>query len=538
MIGLNIVGWLGALAALAVGPDSHRRAHEAAALAQRGDPAAGKALFQSAALKCNACHTTDGTGNTLGPDLSGVGGKFDRPHLVESVLEPSRQVVEGYRTTTLALADGRTASGVVKTEDADWLTLALPAGGAAVVPKADIESRRLEAVSPMPEGLADALTPAQFADLVAYLETLRGGAMTKFGGELTGPPELPAGFALSVVATGLDAATALCVAPDGRLFVAEQTGKLRVVKGGKLLAEPFAAFPVDTLWERGLVGVTVHPDFPRTPFVYVVYTAKEPYPHHVVSRLTAAGDGMVPGSEVKLLVGDDQRQYRLKTPGAHQGGAIHFGPDGKLYVAVGELTAETPSQDRTLMYGKVLRLNPDGTAPADNPFAGEPGVAKYVWAYGLRNPYTMAFQPGTGRLWACDVGASKWDEVNAISKGGNYGWPLSEGPTADSRFVGPVHHYKAASIIGAAFSPAESPWPLAWRGRFYFMDFNQGWVRTLDPEKPGEPVPFARNVRRPVDLRFAADGTLYVLVRDAWVSDGKLKRQSGSVLAVRYAGGK
>ncbi len=525
-----------ALLVLAAGPAGHRRAQETAALAQRGDPAAGKALFQSAALNCAACHTTDGKGHTLGPDLSGVGGKFDRPHLAESVLEPSRQIVEGYRTTTLTLADGRTAAGVVKAEDADSVTLALPAGRAAVVAKADVEGRRVEAVSPMPEGLADALTPAQFADLIAYLETLRGGAMTNFGGELTGPPELPPGFSLSAVATGLDAATALCVAPDGRLFVAEQTGKLRVIRDGKLLPEPFAAFPVDILWERGLIGVTVHPDFPRTPFVYVVYTAKGPYPHHVVSRLTAAGDRMAPGSEVKLLVGDDQRPYPAKTKGAHQGGAIHFGPDGKLYVAVGELTAESPSQDRTTMYGKVLRLNPDGSAPGDNPFAGEPGMAKFVWAYGLRNPYTVAFQPGTGRLWACDVGASKWDEVNAIIKGGNYGWPIAEGPSGDRRFVGPVHHYKAASIIGAAFCPSDSPWPAAWRGRFFFMDFNQGWVRTLDPERPGDPVGFARNVRRPVDLRFAADGTLYVLVRDAWVSDGKLKQHSGSVLAVRYAG--
>ena len=337
------------------------------------------------------------------------------------------------------------------------------------------------------------------------------------------------------MATGLDAATALCVAQDGRLFVAEQTGALRVVKDGKLLPEPFATLPVDILWERGLIGVTTHPDFPRTPFVYVVYTAKEPYPHHVVSRLTAAGDRMAPGSEVKLFEGDDQRQYPAKLWGAHQGGAVHFGPDGKLYVAAGELTAETPSQDRTTLYGKVLRLNPDGSAPADNPFPDEKGFGKFVWAYGLRNPYTMAFQPGTGRLWACDVGAAKWDEVNSIQRGKNYGWPLSEGPTDDPRFVGPVHHYKAASIIGAAFSPADNHWPSAWRGRFFFMDFNNGWVKTLDPEKPGEPTTFATGVRRPVDLRFAGD-TLYVLVRDAFVSDGKLKRHSGSVLAVRPAG--
>ncbi len=512
-----------------------RPALEAAALSRPGDPVAGRRLFQSAALQCGTCHAVDGTANTLGPDLSAVGGKFDRPHLIEGVLEPSRQIVEGYRLTTVTLADGRTLGGVVKAEGGGQLTLAVPNGSTVTVPLAEVESRRLEPLSPMPVGLADHLRPAEFADLIAYLETLRGNTDPGFGGGMAGPVRLPPGFALSVVATGIDAATALCVASDGRLFVAEQTGALRVIKDGKLLPDPFATLPVDTLWERGLIGVTAHPDFPRTPFVYVVYTAREPYPHHVVSRLTAAGDRMVPGSEVKLFEGDDQRQYPAKLWGAHQGGAVHFGPDGKLYVAAGELTAETPSQDRTTLYGKVLRLNPDGTAPADNPFAGEAGFAKFVWAYGLRNPYTMAFQPGTGRLWACDVGAAKWDEVNAIRKGANYGWPLTEGPTDDARFVGPVHHYKAASIIGAAFSPADYAWPAAWRGRFFFMDFNNGWVKTLDPETPGEPTTFATGVRRPVDLRFAGD-TLYVLVRDAFVSDGKLKRHSGSVLAVRPAG--
>lgn len=524
-----------ALALLAVAADP-RPALEAAALARRGDPAAGKQLFQSAALQCATCHTTDGTGNLLGPDLSAVGGKFDRPHLVESVLEPSRQIVEGYRLTTLALADGRTVAGVVKAESATSLTLAVPGGGVVTVPTADVEARRLEARSPMPDGLADRLPPDQFVDLIAYLETLRTGLKREFGSDLSGPIQLPPGFALSVVATGLDAATALCIAPDGRLFVAEQTGGLRVIRDGRLLPEPFATFPVNILWERGLLGVTVHPDFPRTPFVYVVYTADKPYPHHVVSRLTADGDRMRPGSEVRLFEGDDQNAYKSRLPGSHQGGATHFGPDGRLYVGAGELNAETPAQDRTVMHGKILRLEPDGTAPADNPFAGEPGAAKYVWAWGLRNPYTMAFQPGTGRLWACDVGSNRWDEVNAIRRGANYGWPLCEGPTDDGRFVGPVHHYKAASIVGAAFSPVASNWPAAWRGRFFFMDFNHGWVKALDPERPAEAATFATAVRRPIDLRFAADGTLYILVRDAWVSDGKLKRNSGSVLAVRYTG--
>src|SRR5205085_6567123 len=115
---------------------------------------------------------------------------------------------------------------------------------------------------------------------------------------------------------------ALEAAPDGRVFVCEQTGMLRVVKDGALLDKPFLQIPVDSSWERGLIGVTVAPDFPKTPYVYVCYVAKEPYPHHRVSRFAAAGDQAVAGSEVILLSGDDQRKLGGKVPAGHQGGAV------------------------------------------------------------------------------------------------------------------------------------------------------------------------------------------------------------------------
>jgi putative heme-binding domain-containing protein len=511
-----------------------------AALTRRGDPATGAKLFADARLKCATCHTTDGKANLLGPDLSAIGNKFDRPHLVESILEPSRQIVEGYRITTLELADGRVVSGVVKAETPTAVTLLDIDGRTHTVRPADVEQRTVAAHSPMPDGLADQLTPAEFADLIAHLETLRGTAKPSFGSGLTGPIELPPGFAVDVVTTGLSAATGLEVAPDGRVFVCEQTGALKLVKDGKLLPEPFAKFDVDTLWERGLLGVTVDPGFPKVPHVYVHYTGAKPYPHTVVSRLTAAGDKMVPGSEVKLFEGDDQRAFKMNIPGAHQGGGLHFGPDGKLYFSVGELTAEKPAQDKRSQFGKILRINPDGTIPSDNPFTAElDGKYRAVWAYGLRNPFGFALQPETGRLWACDVGSNKHDEVNAIVKGGNYGWPVGEGMTDDPRFVPPVHTYPAASIVGAAFSPAAGPWPAEWRGKFFFMDFMHGWVRALDPEAPSKPpTELVRGVRRPIDLRFGPDGGLYILVRDAWVSDGQLKTGTGSVLRVRYTGGR
>ena len=189
---------------------------------------------------------------------------------------------------------------------------------------------------------------------------------------MTFPPpgklSLPPGFVQIQLVSGLTGATAMAIARDGRVFVCEQTGTLRVVKEGKLLPRPFATFQVDSSWERGLIGVALDPAFPDRPYVYVNYVAAKPYPHHRVSRLTARGELAVDGSEQILLKGDDQHTLGGSEPAGHQGGAIHFGRDGKLYIALGDQTARAPAQRLDSFLGKLLRINPDGSIPADNPF--------------------------------------------------------------------------------------------------------------------------------------------------------------------------
>src|SRR5579871_1797703 len=279
------------------------------ALNHGGDPKRGQQLFQTLRpTSCLTCHRVRGQGGDMGPDLSLIGGKFDRAHLVESILEPSRQIVEGFRTTILALTDGRLLTGIVREELADRLTIVDAAGQRQQVAKSRIEERRLSDVSLMPEGLADTLTPQQFTDLIAYLESLRDGRKPTPGEGITDPLTLPHGFTAVPIATGLTGATALEVSADGRIFVCEQTGALRVVKEGRLLPEPFVRLVVDSTWERGLLGVTVDPEFPRQPFVYMCQIAPKPYPHHRINRFTAAGDRAVAGSETILFEGDDQTQ--------------------------------------------------------------------------------------------------------------------------------------------------------------------------------------------------------------------------------------
>jgi uncharacterized repeat protein (TIGR03806 family) len=351
--------------------------------------------------------------------------------------------------------------------------------------------------------------------------------------------DLPEGFADTVLATGLTGATAMAIAPDGRLFVCEQTGALRVVKNDVLLPKPFVTVAVDSYWERGLIGVALHPDFPKTPYVYVCYVANTPYSHHRISRFTARGDEAAPGSEVILFEGDDQRQLGGSQPAGHQGGAVHFGQDGKLYVGFGEQTNDRAAQRMDTLQGKLLRLNPDGSIPPDNPFfKTAKGKYRATWALGLRNPFAFAVQPGTGRIFINDVGNSRLEEINEGVAGANYGWPVAEGPTTDPKYRNPVHAYArnvGRSITGGSFyNPPVRQFPPRYVGKYFFADYMDNWIRVLDPDDPREATVFATGLAGPVDLCTGPDGSLYYLNRRAWVKDNQFKPHTGSVHRVSY----
>ncbi|MEX0937883.1 MAG: PQQ-dependent sugar dehydrogenase [Pirellulales bacterium] len=523
-------------ALVAAQDDAARQQYADYALTHDGDFHRGQKLFHNEQLtKCSVCHRVGQRGEKIGPDLSAIGGKFDRAHLIESLLEPSRQIVEGYRTSVIVTTDGRIVTGVVTSQSQSEIAIADQEGNPQVIAIADIAERKDSDVSLMPQRLYEQLTAEQFTDLIAYLETLRGDVKATPGSTVVGGIQLPDGFQVMMVATGLTGCTALETAPDGRMFVCEQVGRLRVVKDGRLLERPFVTLPVDSSWERGLIGVTLDPEFPREPYVYVCYVAKEPYPHHRISRFTAEGDVARPDSERVLLSGDDQRKLGGNVPAGHQGGALHFGPDGKLYVGIGEQTAETPAQRLDTFQGKILRISRDGSVPDDNPLLKETS-GKYlaIWARGLRNPFTFAFDGQSGMMLINDVGG-QYEEINCGIAGANYGWPSVEhGPTEEDSFVGPVHFYPQASISGGDFAPADLDWPEKYRGKYFFADYVHGWIKTLDPRRPEQAEVFAGRLRRPVDLRFAPDGSLYVLLRNAWVIDGKFLEQTGTLLQVRW----
>ena len=327
---------------------------------------------------------------------------------------------------------------------------------------------------------------------------------------------LPAGFTDTPVASGMTNPTAMAFAPDGRLFVAQQGGALRVIKNGSLVATPFMTLTVDQSGERGLLGVAFDPDFPINQYVYVYYTATSPAVHNRVSRFTANGDVVVPGSEVVLL--------NLPNLSAtnHNGGAIHFGPDGKLYVAVGENAVSSNSQSLANPLGKLLRINRDGSIPTDNPFYGSTsGINRSIWARGLRNPFTFAFQSSTGRLFINDVGQSTWEEINDGVAGSNYGWPVSEGPTSTAGQRGPLFVYghgngpvAGCAIAGGAFyNPVAPQFPASYIGSYFFADLCGNAIYRIQPANGYALSTFATGLDQPVDLQVGPDGNLYYLAR-------------------------
>jgi glucose/arabinose dehydrogenase len=344
-----------------------------------------------------------------------------------------------------------------------------------------------------------------------------------FAGVLVAPSNAgavptPSGFTQTVVASGLTQPTSIAFAPDGRVFIAQQTGSLLVMKNGSVLSAPFVQLPVDAVGERGLLGVTLDPAFATNHFLYVYYTATTPTTHNRVSRFTDLNDRAAPGSEVHVL--------DLPTLGAtnHNGGSIHFGPDGKLYIGVGENAVPSRAQDLTTPFGKLLRINADGSVPTDNPFVSTPGAEPRVWALGLRNPFSFAFEPGTGRLFINDVGQDLYEEIDVGQAGANYGWPITEGPTSDPRFVSPLFAYKhnvGCAITGGTFyRPPIVQFPAQYVGDYFFIDLCGGWIHRLDAPGYGFDAFTGADASQPVGLETGPDGALWFLTR----ANGALNR--------------
>lgn len=246
-------------------------------------------------------------------------------------------------------------------------------------------------------------------------------------------PSPAASPTITTVTTGVSMPSALAFTPDGRLFFSEiYDGKIRVIRDGRLLDQPFAEFDVAHpagYTEHGLLGLAIDPEFAANHYVYAFYTVPGVNRQPVGQRIVRFTELDNTGTDMTVIVDD----LPAGPSCCHNGGRIIFGPDGKLYASIGDTENASLSQQVDARAGRIFRFNPDGTVPPDNPFPGNP-----TYAYGLRNPYGLRFHPVTGKLFATENGPSGYDELNIIEPGKNYGWPVVTGVANDSRFVDPI----------------------------------------------------------------------------------------------------
>lgn len=318
---------------------------------------------------------------------------------------------------------------------------------------------------------------------------------------------VPAGFVHETVVSGLSRPTAMVVLPDGRWLVAEQAGRLRVVDNGQLLPTPAVTLNVDSTSERGLLGVTIDQDFATNRYVYVYHTTHTGTRVNQISRFVLNGN--VAQSQKVLFTLDPL------TAGNHNGGAIHFGADKKLYVAVGDNAEPANAQSLASLHGKMLRLNPSGSISISGPYYQKlPGKYQSIYASGLRNPYTFAIHPTTGEIFINDVGQKTFEEINRGRSGANYGWPGTEGPTSDPAYDAPIHSYGRdigqAITASTFYAPTTQQFPLSYRDDYFFGDYVAGWIKVLD-RATNQRYDFATGVDKPVDLDVLPDGSMLYL---------------------------
>jgi putative heme-binding domain-containing protein len=455
------------------------------ATTHEGDVARGARLFaDEQKLACSKCHSVDGSAGKAGPDLFAVGDKFGRRDLVDAVLMPSATISPGYGTVIVETKAGEEHQGILRQANDAGVQLMGADGKLVSIGTADIREQRGSMVSLMPEGLQSGLSLQEFTDLTEYLATLRQPESTLVSNhgmpgvipQLAKPVIVRHFFAQQLrlprerVQTGL---TSFHQVPgfSNVFLVLHQKGMIWRMEKNATDEEKsvFADLGGEVFYERGpngLLDVAFHPKFRENRKYYLKYQVfEEGRVTTIVVEKTFAADfksdsGKSPRRLMKIVsVAED-----------HSGGCLQFGPDGFLYIVMGDTGPHNDpnghAQNLQLLLGKLLRIDVDRTEgdrayaiPADNPFVGRADAQPEIWAYGFRNPWRFCFDPVTGDLWLADVGQDREEEVDIVHRGENYGWNVYEGfePFSNQhrkegrRFTPPVFAYKrkyGVSITG------------------------------------------------------------------------------------------
>lgn len=450
------------------------------AMERDGDAARGKALFEDQQrLGCTKCHSVEGKGGKAGPDLFAAGDQFPRSDLIEAILHPSATIAVGYSTTIVETKSGDEYSGVLKQSTSHWLELACGDGSRQRVPTAEIVTQRISPLSLMPEGLQLSLSPDEFCNLIQYLTTLKepeSSLVTHRGMREQIPPSPqkvtltpilaePLRIAASDIhapgkfQTGLVAMAQIPGSPNtflsadqsGLIFRINRDGaKADVSRFANLTREVFSASG-----PNGLLGLAFHPKFQDNRKYYL---KKQVFEDGKISTV------IVERRVTPELVDDPCYEARrlLKVVAVaehHNGGCLAFGPDGFLYIGMGDSAPnhdpQGHGQDLRMLLGKMLRIDvdrPDASAnygiPTDNPFGGRTDARPEIWASGFREPWRFSFDRLTGDLWVADLGQERGDEIGIVRRGENHGWNVYEG----FGLFSPKHRRDGVEYIAPIFS--------------------------------------------------------------------------------------
>ncbi len=527
------------------GLDAYRRA----VLDARGDPGRGRHLFEDAKrTRCVACHAVDGRGGRIGPDLTGVGGRLAGPELIEAILEPSAKLHPDYSSTTIATRSGRVLRGIVRPVGESEVEVVTSETESVRLAVGDIEEQRPDPVSPMPAGLHEGLAPSEMADLVEYLARLDlpGPAGPHEAGDAREIPRASRPVAFRPVhgpSIAFDRPVWLGPVPGhpGTFAVAEiASGRIWLLEEGPGGARktPFADLSGEITAGKitGVMALAFHPDYARNRRYFVkLHGPREGgrLAVHVVERRADEGGLRDSGGPSRLI---------LKIPvfsEIHNGGQVAFGPDGLLYIGMGDTGPQGDprghARDLGVLLGKMLRIDVDRAEggrpyaiPPDNPFRGRAGALPEVWAYGLREPWRFSFDPPTGDLWVGDVGQGRFEEVGIVRAGEDHGWNVIEGFRPHSEqyrssaagHVPPVFAYShrvGVSVTGGfVYRGGRLP---ALRGRYVFGDYEtrRVWALTYEGRKFSSIVEIGRSPERIVSFGVDGEGELYVVGFDRGV---------------------
>jgi glucose/arabinose dehydrogenase len=397
------------------------------------------------------------------------------------------------------------------------------------------------------------------SDLARSFVSISVGLFVGGGSHLYAQTFSNAGFASEqVTSLGAYGPISLTWAPDGRMFIWQKNGIVRIFKNGQLLSTPFLDFSskVNTYNDNGMWGLAFDPGFATNRYVYLTYiyepngNPNDPSPKIArLVRVTASSsnpDVMQAGTEVALL---DNLPNDYAT---HSIGTIRFAADGTMFVGNGDGASPYGvdanafgAQQLDNVRGKLFRLNTDGTAPPDNPFYTDPNsVRSKVWAYGLRNPYRFSLHPTTGEPFLADVGWNDAEEIDRGTSGGNYGWPCYEGRAPQSGYqaaipqcasvtevIGPIISYTHSAgdlgqggtcIVGGDFYSGNL-YPQMFQGNYFYADYSGNWIHRLILDANGNVISnatFATGISGPTCVEQGPDGMLYYVA----FNSGQIRR--------------